>query len=692
MKVKMNLKDRIKRINLPLNFWTVGGASLILVVLCYGLLTPFLRYYLDDWPQFYSMKLYGLEGFKQYNLYDGRPFGYWPAYLYYQLFGENAILWHLNIYLLRWLGAMFMWATFIQVWPKQKVAVSWAAILFAVFPLFTQLSMVVGYSEHFTCFLLYFLSTFLMVLALRKRKFFWLLMPLAVLIDIVNVFTIEYFIGIEFLRPLLIWVILREEGKPKAIFGKVIVNSLPYLVSSIAFIVYRLFLIELPKRTNLTFLGEMVKTPFASIVLLIQNTLRDFIQILLVTWRNAFNPTLINFSVPVSNIAWIVAFLAGAVFLVFVYVTRKQSDGEETGNTQFVKQAFLIGSLGIILGCAPGWSIGKTVSDTSGIANDRFAIAAMFSAAIVIVAFFSWLFKKYPWRNAVILTFLVAIAAGQNFRVTNDYRWSSIYQNRFAYQLTWRAPSIKAPTAIFADNEMFIKMGVYPTSFFLNLLYPNRQEFPYMDYWFYTLNKYFPKNSADLPKNIDVDQGHWYAIFHTKTDNSLVISWHPLDSQCLWVLTKNDRYNPRITDLTKQALGATHLDRISTTTTPGYPDVALFGKENTSQWCYYFEKGDFARQLGNWSDAIALYETATAKGFETKQGVELMPFIEAYAHQGNGEKALALTNTAATINENMREYVCDNWIRIYNEVDHTDSVNSAYQTIYSKYACAVIGQ
>jgi hypothetical protein len=157
-------------------------------------------------------------------------------------------------------------------------------------------------------------------------------------------------------------------------------------------------------------------------------------------------------------------------------------------------------------------------------------------------------------------------------------------------------------------------------------------------------------------------------------------------------LTKNDRYNPLITDLTKSALGATHLDRISTATTPGYPSTSLFGKENTNQWCYYFEKGDLDRQLGNWSDAISLYETAQNRGFTTDYGVELMPFIEAYAHEGNGDQALALTKVAAVKGAQMREYICDNWIRIAGDVKMSDSVKGAYNTIYNDYACSVIGK
>jgi hypothetical protein len=691
--MKVSLKDRIKRLQIPLNFWTVGGITLILVFVSYAILSPYLRYYLDDWPQLYSIKVFGLNGIKQYFLYDGRPFGFWPDYLGYLLFGTNAQLWHVNLYLIRWLTTMFMWATFVQVWPKHKMEISVAAILFAVYPLFMQMSSGETFTVHFICYLFFFISTFFMVLSLRKRKYFWLFMLLAVLFDLANLFTYEYFIGVEFLRPLMIWFILRDGEKEKVNFWKILSNWSPYLVTSITFITYRIFLIQLPKASNSPIvLADLIKAPLTTIVQLVQYAVKDTIQVLLEIWHTALNPDLIDFTSPVLNVAWIVAIIAGLLFLIFAFVTRKQSEDSESVDKVFTWQALGLGFIGIILGCAPGWAIGRTASADFGLWNDRFALAAMFGAALFIVVFLFWIFGNHYWRKVVIITILVAIAVGQNFRVTNDYRWSSIYQNRFAYELSWRAPYIESPTALFADNEMFIKMGVYPTSFMLNLLYPNKQDFPYMNYYFYTLNKYFPTNAWELANNIDVDQSHWYARFDTPSINSLVISWHPLENQCVWVLTENDRYNPQITDLTKSALGATNLSRISTITTPGYPDSNLFGRENINQWCYYFEKGDLDRQLENWSDAVSLYDTATAKGFSTDYGVELMPFIEAYAHEGNGEKALELTKVAAVKGAQMREYICDNWIRIAGVLKDNASIQNVYQTISNTYSCSVIGQ
>ncbi len=305
----------------------------------------------------------------------------------------------------------------------------------------------------------------------------------------------------------MIWFVLRQDKERKLNFGKVLAHWLPYFVTSFSFIVYRIFLIQLPKKSNFPVtLTNLITQPLSTILVVLQDAFKDTIQVLLEIWHTAFNPDLIDITSPALNIAWVVVLLAGLVFLFFAIFTRKQTESAEGVDRSFNWQALGLGLLGIIFGCAPGWAIGRTASADFGLWNDRFALAAMFGAALFIVVFSFWIIGNHYWRKVVLITLLIALAAGQNFRITNDYRWSSTYQNRFSYELSWRAPYIKSPTALFADNEMFIKMGVYPTSFMLNLLYPNEQQFPNLNYYFYTLNKYFPNNAWDLANNIVVTQ------------------------------------------------------------------------------------------------------------------------------------------------------------------------------------------
>ena len=47
----------------------------------------------------------------------------------------------------------------------------------------------------------------------------------------------------------------------------------------------------------------------------------------------------------------------------------------------------------MLLGFAPGWSVGRHIYDLTGIYNDRFGMAAMFGLAILIVGLADMLMK-----------------------------------------------------------------------------------------------------------------------------------------------------------------------------------------------------------------------------------------------------------------------------------------------------------
>ena len=81
----------IKKIsfNIPFNFWSMAGVSLVLIGLSFALYLPKLGFYLDDWPQLYSLVVRGTEGIKNYFLQDDRPFGWWPDLLIFKIWGTN---------------------------------------------------------------------------------------------------------------------------------------------------------------------------------------------------------------------------------------------------------------------------------------------------------------------------------------------------------------------------------------------------------------------------------------------------------------------------------------------------------------------------------------------------------------------------------------------------------------------------
>ncbi len=671
--------------------------SFVFTFISFGILISELGFYLDDWPNIYAMRLHGLAGLQQYYAYDGRPFGYWVLALVFPILGYQPLGWHIALLLLRWLSSVLMWLTFTKVWPDHKTQVTWASLLFAVYPLFAQQSSAVMFMPHWVCYLLYFLSIWLMVLAFQKRGtlWFWPLLILSTALDIVSLFTFEYFLGVELLRPVILWLLVSQDGeKIRWRIWRTALYWLPFILTFSGFIGWRLWLTTQPiGRNTPAMLLNFFSAPLSTGIKLLEYALKDFNQIVLSVWYKTYEPTQIEFNAPSDLVAWILAGAALLIALFYVFRMIKPAPAVSQGSPErtsrpWYPSAFVLGALGVLLGALPAWMIGSTVSNTYGLWNDRFGLASMFGAAIFIVAFLEWLFKDSYKKRAIFFCLLIALSTNANFRNANDYRWSNTWQTRFFYQLYWRAPYIESPTALYSDNEFFTKMGVYPTSYALNLLYPNQQQMPNMDYWFYTLYKYYPHAIPQLVNGMEIYQGHWYSRFAAWSQNALTVYFSGKDSTCLWVLTENDRSYPDIfSENLINALPATNLSRIQAQGTAGYPPMDIFGPEPEHNWCYYFEKADLARQYQQWDEVIRLYEEATAKGLKTNTAFELMPFIEGYAHSGNFETAIQISDKAFTYKERMSDYFCDNWQRIFRDLPASVEADQALKIVSENYRC-----
>jgi hypothetical protein len=351
----------------------------------------------------------------------------------------------------------------------------------------------------------------------------------------------------------------------------------PWFTISLFYIIWRGFLIKIPTLRSPAIFKTILTDPIPTLIQLAQSAIRDSVQIVISVWYETFNSRLFDFSIPSNVIAWILAAVGfGVTFVALISFSRK-NEKPSLNENGWIKNALLAGFLLIILGAAPSWAIGRSITDETGIWNDRFGIASMPGASLFLVALVTALVKPTRKRVILVLTFLIALATASNFRFANEYRWSATHQSRFFNQLVWRAPSITPDTAIISGNELFTKMGVYPTAFAINTLYPASRPMPQVDYWFYVIPHYFSTNYFNLDEGFEIEQEKWYVKFNSLSTDSLVIYWKPNEPSCLWMLDRNDRYNPFIADYIKETLGASNLARITRDGTPGYPPEDIFG-------------------------------------------------------------------------------------------------------------------
>jgi hypothetical protein len=75
----------------------------------------------------------------------------------------------------------------------------------------------------------------------------------------------------------------------------------------------------------------------------------------------------------------------------------------------------------------------------------------------------------------------------------------------------------------------------------------------------------------------------------------------------------------------------------------------LFGAEPAHGWCYYYERADLARQLGDWAEVTRLGAEAAQKGLAASDPIEWIPFLQAHVLLGDVN---ALTNLADELKSN----------------------------------------
>ena len=189
--------------------YTFPLALLLVGLLSYGLLIPWLGFYWDDWHFIWISQRLGSAGLARYFM-TNRP--YWGMIYQFTTSLLGSVPWHWQVFGLFWrlASAVSLWWLLRLVWRKTPEAAAWVSILFLVYPGFDQQPIAITYGHFFLVLTAFFLSLCFMVLAIRHPRWYWLYTALGLLFSFVNLLTLEYFFLLDLLRPLLLWVLLAD--------------------------------------------------------------------------------------------------------------------------------------------------------------------------------------------------------------------------------------------------------------------------------------------------------------------------------------------------------------------------------------------------------------------------------------------------------------------------------------------------
>jgi hypothetical protein len=637
--------------------WAGPALGLVVCVFCYGILLARLGYFQDDWHHVFYAYWQGAEGLQRFLLTDRGPFA-WPVYsALFRLLGFSPSAWHWTLMVIRFLTVYVFWLAARRFFPGERNLTAWTALIFCIYPVFTLQPLAVAYTLHWTMFLVFMLSLWLMLEAHAQPRRFALLTGGAVLLEATHLGLIEYFSGLELARPVFLWLLLSGLA-PRERLRVTARHAWPYLVVLGLYVIYRSSFSAIfgyDRFETLATLAEVLRSPLLQLRSLLQVGLQDLVYVLLSQWYSAIEPSLIDFSRP--STFFILASMLGFAVLAYSVFSRVERHDRVAAGTLRPLEIAGAGLVVVMLSMLPFWLAGFSIYQKNQLWSERLALAAMPGASMLVVGTVFAFVERAAYRR-LLLSLLLSVGVGLQAQTARAFQASWDKQRDLYWQLNWRAPSLQANTMLVADQEILFFMGIYPTAFAINLLYPQVTEVPVASYWF---NSGFEHINFDL---FAAGKTHVFEKYNTtftaRADNVLSITFEPGLGQCLWVLRPGLINAGGLTPIAKTWLEVSDPALIAMTPAAS-PPAEIFGSEPERSWCYYYEKADLARQYEQWDEVSALWRQAEAAGLRASNGVELVPFIEAAGRQGNWSDAQAITRGAQNLPDRSTSLFCDVW-------------------------------
>jgi len=652
---------------------------LIVTIIAYGLLLPLTGFYWDDWPFAWIAKFLGPQEF--IPAFAGvRPFLGPIFFVTTSLIPPVPLYWQIFALIIRFISGLSAWFALNQIWPDHKRQTLIASLLFLVFP---------GYSQHWIAFthinqewipfIFYLLSFGFTARALRNSNKFTANTIYALLLLVAGVFPTEYFVSIEPIRFLFIWVILSEEivGFRQRFF-QAFKKWIPYL------------LIWLANATWLTYFYtvggyesydvEVVKSPLTF--------MRVFTAIGEAIWKVGFYvwaQILVLYAKAITAPTTLVTFALIIVTFVPIVFYLKKLHASENKTKTFAKSAILIGLTGILLGRIPSFAAGLPLTLQSS--YDRFMISMMLGGSLFITALIEFLIRNSQIKMYVF-ALLIALGIGQQFFNANIFRRDWAKQQEIYWQLAWRIPAMKPNTALLTDQLPIDYETDLSFTAPINWMYaPNHEggNLPYA--LLYTEKRLGGASLPSLEPNTEISLPIRRVSFNGSTSQVLVI-YMPKNG-CLRVLDAargDDITYGRQSRFLVDAIPLSNPSNIimDTDQTAKIP----FLSEPEHQWCYYFAKAELAYQQSDWKKVIDLIDKARSNGYEPEDPFEWLTYIEAQALRGNIKIAEKISNEAFKQDNGIRKGLCEVWKRVQTQSHAGTEGEMRINQILSDFQCA----
>ncbi len=654
---------------------------LVICVLAYGLLIPTLGYYWDDWPYAWINHMFGPGGYPEFVSLD-RPHSAWVFVGLTALYGEQPLGYHINEVLVYWLCAVLFWVLLRILWPEEENAALWAGVLFAVYPGFVGHPNAIIFNHHFAAMALALFSFIGMIRAIRKPGRGWWWHILAVLALILSQFSIEYYLGWEAVRPLLIWLVLQDcVPKTRRRLGKGILHLVPYWAATVGFLAWRVFVFQFPTYQPVT-TGELDGNVGAWIV----GAIRGVLEVVFGAWGRTWpgvSPSDFSRAVEMAALALSIV-SAGLVFLTLVLFRRAHAE-RPAGSPKagFGSLALLIALVGVLFAGLPFWLTDLAISIRGYLS--RFSLPFIPWVALLLTLLVRSLGRLPLRRRWVLPTLVVSLlaggAAGWHLKNANLFRNDWLEMERYFQQLTTRAPGLAPGTTVLINDMPFLDhYSDNSLTAVFNWTYAPEKSTVQMDYMVYYLSVRLGLGLPALEPGLPIEQPYRSLHFSGSTDQILVVFYEPPGCVRVLDLSQADRLPIGFTEEMRAALP---LSDLSLVTLDQQPPEDLPSKLDlaglSGSWCFYFEAAELAAQRGDWAQVAQLGDQAFSGSDMANDPTENLVFVEGYLRDAQPEQALVISRYASERTQGFLDpSLCSIWRSIAPELPGGFDPSEAY--------------
>ena len=667
-----------------LSQWATPLVLLMIAFFSYGVFAYQQGFHWDDWGFVWLIRTLGKPGFFDY-FSTNRPF---LAYVYSvttSLFGTNPLAWHLFSLLMRWLTAVSLLWVLHMIWPERQREAFLTTVFFLVYPGFNQQAVAITYSHFFLAQTLLFISLGLMLTFAHQPRRFWWAGLLGVLLSAYNLFSTEYFFGLELLRPFLLWLGLRQAWPEWRLrLKRALLTYLLFFLALLGYLYWRYFILGFYLYQP-QLVSDLGSSPLTRIANLPAKFWEQWQVASWEAWGQVFQmPDFATYG-PRLTLVYVVVLLITGVSLY--YLVRRFKALEIT-DWRFSAQWIGLGFLSMLLAGIPALVIDLPLR--LSFPNSRLTLPFALGVAFLLVA----LFDLFPrWSNKVLLTSsLAALAVGLQFN--NGFLWREDWQGQksFFWQMAWRIPDLEKGSILLSSDTPFEYSSDNSLTFPLNLIYAPDDRTTEIKYAYFFVSVRLGNELEALELGLPVHQDYLAATFDSTSDHIVAVHFAP--PGCFRVLhpvyDKDLPLAPMMGDdaaiLTEtglqvlprtaaKALDLSNLKQVVSKSTDPVIHPTLLGDEPTHTWCYYFEKADLARQEDDWAQVVEIGDQVFAVPYYPNDYSEYLPFVEAYARTGRWDDARDLTRKTADLMPILRPALCAIWQRV--ESDSNASITPA---------------